>query len=104
MANKKNLTVEVKTEKPELSESAGFCMYIGPTIVGVIQNGTIYQGNKKQVIASPVLAFAMEKYPLAADLLIDGKKLSESRQLLKQPGNLLHDKYKRLQKLAAVGN
>ncbi len=105
MANKKNLPAvasEVKTVKAETS--AGFCMYIGPTIVGAIQTGTIYQGNKKQVLASPELAFVMQNYPLAADLLIDGEKLAESRQLLKQQGNLLHNKYKQLQKIAAGRN
>ncbi len=104
MANKKNLTAEIKTEKPNADTSANFCMYIGPTIVGAIQNGTIYQGNKKQVMASLELAFVLEKYPLAADLLVDGKKLAASRQQLKQPGNLLHNKYKQLQKIAAGRN
>ena len=104
MANKKNLTAasDVKAEKAETF--AGFYMYIGPTIVGAIQTGTIYQGSKKQVMASPELAFVMQKYPLAADLLVSGEKLTESRQLLKQPGNLLHNKYKQLQRMAAGRN
>ena len=105
MANKKNLAVvasDIKAEKAETS--AGFCMYIGPTIVGAIQTGTIYQGSKKQVLASPELAFVMQKYPLTADLLISGEKLAASRQLLKQPSNLLHNKYKQLQKMAAGKN
>jgi len=100
MANKKNLAAEIRTEKSE----TGFCVYIGPTIVGLIQNGTIYQGSKKELMASPELAPVMQKYPLAADLLISGERLAVSRQLLKQPGNLLHNKYKQLQKLAAANN
>lgn len=98
MANKKNFAAEIKAEKPE----AAFCVYIGPSIVGLIQNGTIYQGNRKQVAASPELALVMAKYPLAADLLVDGERLAASRQLVKQPGNLLNNKYKQLQKLAAA--
>jgi len=100
MANKKNLAAEIRTEKTD----AGFCVYIGPTVVGLIQNGTIYQGSKKEVVASPELAPVMQKYPLAADLLVSGERLAASRQLLKQPDNLLHNKYQQLQKLAAAQN
>ena len=46
----------------------------------------------------------MEKYPLGADLLIDGEKLAAGRQLLKQPGNLLHNKYSQLVRLVHEQN
>lgn len=104
MANKRLNLAENKTEKPAGSSEAGFCVYIGPTIVGVIQNGTIYPGSKKQVLASPELTLLMAKYPLGADLLIDGEKLAASRQLLKQPGNLLHNKYRQLVRLVHEQN
>lgn len=97
MANKRLLPAEVKAANPE----AGFCVYIGPTIVGLIQTGTIYQGGKKQAAASPELAMVMAKYPLAADLLVDGEKLAEARAKLKRPGNLLHNKYQQLINMAA---
>lgn len=101
MANKRLLPTKIK---PFLKgNAAGFCVYIGPTIVGLAQNGTIYPGTKQQAKMSPELALLMEKYPLAADLLVDGEKLAVSRQLVKQPGNLLNLKYQQLQKQAAKG-
>ncbi len=97
MANKRLNLTEIKPA----DSFAGFCMYIGPTIVGLIQNGTVYQGSKQQVIASPELAPVVAKYPLAADLLVDGEKLAEARAKLKRRDNLLSGKYARLVKLAA---
>lgn len=99
MANKRLLPTEIK---PSLKgNAAGFCVYIGPTIVGLAQNGTIYPGTKQQAKMSPELALLMEKYPLAADLLVDGEKLAEARALLKNQGNLLNNKYKQLCRMVA---
>lgn len=97
MANKRLSLTEVKPA----DSSAGFCMYIGPTLAGVIQTGTVYTGSKQQVIASPELVPVLAKYPLAADLLVDGEKLAEARAKLKRRDNLLSEKYARLVKLAA---
>lgn len=76
-------------------------MYIGPTIVGLAQNGTIYPGTKQQAKMSPELALLMEKYPLAADLLVDGEKLAEVRAKVREPGNLFNNKYKQLCRMMA---
>ena len=104
MANKKMLLAENKPPQTSKGGGAGFCVYIGPTIVGLAQNGTIYPGTKQQAKMSPELALLMEKYPLGADLLIDGEKLAAGRQLLKQPGNLLHNKYSQLVRLVHEQN
>ena len=77
MANKKAEALETRAYTN--TKEAGFCVYIGPTIVGLAQNGTIYPGTKQQVKQSPELALVAEKYPLAADLLVDGEKLAEAR-------------------------
>ena len=50
MANKKAEALETRAYTN--TKEAGFCVYIGPTILGIIQNGTIYQGNKKQALNS----------------------------------------------------
>ena len=89
MANKKAEALETRAYTN--TKEAGFCVYIGPTIMGVIQNGTIYQGNKKQALNSRELAPVVQQYPLAAALVV------------KQPGNLLNLKYQQLQKQAAKG-
>ena len=101
MANKKMLLAENKPPQTSKGGGAGFCVYIGPTIVGLAQNGTIYPGPKQQVKQSPELALVAEKYPLAADLLVDGEKLAEARAKVREPGNLLNNKYKQLCRMMA---
>lgn len=101
MANKKMLLAENKPPQTSKGGGAGFCVYIGPTIVGLAQNGTIYPGTKQQAKMSPELALLMEKYPLAADLPVDGEKLAEARAKVREPGNLLNNKYKQLCRMMA---
>ena len=101
MANKKAEALETRAYTN--TKEAGFCVYIGPTILGIIQNGTIYQGNKKQALNSRELAPVVQQYPLAAALVVNGEQLAASRQMVKQPGNLLNLKYQQLQKQAARG-
>ena len=103
MANKKMLLAENKPPQTSKGGGAGFCVYIGPTILGIIQNGPIYQGNKKQALNSRELAPVVQQYPLAAALVVNGEQLAASRQMVKQPGNLLNLKYQQLQKQAAKG-
>ncbi len=50
---------------------------------------------------SPELALLMEKYPLAADLLVDGEELAEARAKVREPGNLFNNKYKQLCRMLA---
>lgn len=39
--------------KPQTMTADGeFCVYLGPTIVGVIQYGAIYMGSKEQALES----------------------------------------------------
>lgn len=78
----------------KLTGKAGFCCYIGPTIVGVIQNGTILPGTKQEAAAS--LSGAVEKYPLIASLIVSGDTLAEDRIKVKTPGNLLYVNYRKL--------
>lgn len=75
---------------------AGFCVYIGPTILGVIQSGTVYQGSREQVLARAEMAEALTKYPLIAGLLVAGSRLPEARLKVKAPGNLLYINYQKL--------
>ena len=74
--------------------AAGFCVYIGPTITGVIQNGTIMRGGKKEVLKS--FAPAIEKYPLITSLIVTGDTLAQDRIKAMTPGNLLYVNYRKL--------
>ena len=79
-------------QKP--AAEVGFCVYIGPTIAGVIQSGTIFRGTKKEVLKS--VANTTERYPLVASLIVTGDTLAQDRIKVKTPGNLLYVNYHKL--------
>jgi len=81
------------TRKPA-EKSAGFCVYIGQTIPGVIQSGHIYNGPRAKVLKE--ISGIVEKRPLVASLLVDGLTLAVDRIKVKPPGNLLFVNYKKL--------
>jgi len=87
-----------KNTSPKAKKAAGntgsFCVYLGPSIRGVIQSGTVYSGTKEKVIAS--LSSAVEAYPLIAKLIVPGETLAEDRIKVKQAGNLLNVNYNKL--------
>ena len=87
-----------KKDAPE-SRSAGFCAYIGPTIMGVIQTGTIYQGNF--YAARRQAADAIKKYPLIERLIIPGEQLPDVKAKFAAGGSYLNNIYQRLVKEAA---
>lgn len=82
-----------KTQKPN-GAAAGFYCYIGPSITGLIQHGTIYRGTRKTALAAA--AAAVEKYPLIKTLIVSGDKLPEARLKVKRPGNALYKNYQRI--------
>lgn len=75
-------------------KAAGFCVYLGPSIRGVIQSGTVYRGSKADVLKE--LAPALERHPLIATLVVTGDTLPEDRIKVKTAGNLLNVNYKKL--------
>lgn len=77
------------TEPQTMTVEDAFCVYLGPTIVGVIQYGTIYMGSKEQALKTA--AAAIEKYPLIARLIVTSKTLAQDRIKIKTPGNLLYE-------------
>lgn len=74
--------------------SAGFCVYIGPTIFGVIQTGTVLRGTMEDAIAA--VAVAVEKHPLVKTLIVSGDTLSADLTKVNTPGNLLYVNYHKL--------
>lgn len=76
------------------ADGAGFCCYIGPNILGVVQGNTIMPGSVAD--AKKALAPAIEKYPLIRSLIVDGNDLAEARVKVKTPGNILYVNYHRL--------
>lgn len=93
----------MSTRKPRVEKTAthtnqpteaGFCVYIGPTILGVIQNGTVIRGSKEEAVAA--VALAVEKYPLVRSLIVPGDTLGADRIKVNTPGNLLYVNYHKL--------
>lgn len=82
-----------QTEEPD-SPSAGFFCYIGPSITGLIQHGTIYRGTRKNALAAA--SAAIEKNPLIKTLIVSGDRLPEVRLKVKKPGNALYKNYQRV--------
>lgn len=82
------MVAEPQTAKEE------FCVYLGPSIVGVIQRGCVYPGSKADALK--VAALAVEKYPLIARLIVTNENLAESRIKIRTPGNLLNEAYRQL--------
>ena len=72
---------------------SGFFMYIGPSIRGVIQTASLYEGTRSEVEA--FLAPAIEKYPRIKALLVSGETLPQDRLKVKKPGNYLYEEYRK---------
>lgn len=84
-----------KPVKPT-GNAGGFCAYIGPTIRGVIQYGSIYDGCKRDALKSPALCRAVDAYPEISELLVPGNSLTAARKKINTPGSLLYVRYKAL--------
>ena len=74
--------------------AAGFYCYIGPSITGLIQHGSIYRGTRQAALSAA--ARAIEKQPLVKTLIVPGDKLPEARLKVKKPGNVLYKNCQRI--------
>lgn len=70
----------------------GVFIYIGPSIRGVIQKGSIYRGTRTNVIAS--LAFAIEQYPKIERLIVADTDIVSAKQKIAVGGNSLSNAYR----------
>lgn len=88
----------VKKAKPKRAEAtaagAGFFMYIGPTIRGLIQSNTIYIGTRAEALKAA--AAAIEHAPLVETLIVPGETLAADRIKLKTPGTAVYLNYRRV--------
>ena len=71
-----------------------FYVYLGPSIRGVIQKGSIYPGNRQEVVEA--LDSAIQKYPRICNLIVSGETLAADRISVKTPGTRLSTEYKKL--------
>lgn len=74
--------------------SAGFACYVGPTILGVIQQNKIMPGTVEEF--RDFYASAIERFPAIRHLIVDGNDLADARNQINTPGNLLYVKYRQV--------
>lgn len=74
------------------------CCYIGPTVIGVIQYGTMYAGSRADILKRPDVKLAVEKYPAVAELIVEGEALQESKAAIKSKCGALYHAYKAVAK------
>lgn len=77
----------------------GFCVYLGPSIRGVVNHGKIFQGGIED--AKEEIWDGIQKYPLIETLIVTGDYLPEARTKVKTPGNALYAKYVELARALA---
>jgi len=81
-------------KKKKSASGAGFCCYIGPSILGVVQQNSIIDGTVEN--AKTAYAEAIRKYPMISRLIVDGNDLAASLSDVKTPGTLLYASYRKL--------
>ena len=70
-------------------------VYVGPSIKGVITNGSIYRGTRSAVLAQ--LEPAVQKYPKIERFIVADKDVSAAKEKLKKGNNGLSAAYRALQ-------
>ena len=92
MGNTKTSSVRKKTTA--VPSGAGFCCYVGPSILGVVQQNQLFSGTVAATKKS--LADAIEKRPEIAGLIVDGNNLADALIEVRNPGTLLYKKYHKI--------
>lgn len=88
----KNTKKRTKTEPPK--PEAGVFIYVGPTIRGVIQEGTVYAGTRADVLSR--VSAAVDAIPGVADLIVPAENVSAVRHQIKHGTNLYSIAYRKV--------
>lgn len=79
-----------KNTAPE--ERSGIFVYIGPSIRGIIQNGSIFRGTKKEVLAKNTAA--IEFCPKVERLIVADSEILSAKKKIKEGGNTVSIAYR----------
>lgn len=71
-------------------------VYVGPTVQGVAQGGTIYTGTRSAVLAK--FRSAAERFPQIGELIVRDTEVAAARAKIKRGGNALSQIYRLIQK------
>ncbi len=88
-----------KKRKPSGKAAApqgDFCVYLGPSIRGVITKGAVYRGARPEVLAG--LERILGSFPGVAGLIVPSATLPRDRVKVKTQGTLLYNRYQQLVK------
>ncbi len=80
----------------EQQNESGFYIYIGPNIKGLIQNGAIFRGTRKDALEKA--APAIEKFKLVKFFLVAGDSLPTARLRMKDKKSAFSVNYKKLER------
>ena len=80
------------TKKNIKTTNDGIFVYLGPSVRGVIQNGSIFRGTREQVIKN--LHAAIEKYPKIERLIVEDVDLAAAKEKLRKSGNSVSNAYR----------
>ena len=67
-------------------------VYVGPTVQGIVQAGTIYTGTRNAVLEK--FREAAERFPDIGELIVRDTELAEARKKIKTGGNALANAYR----------
>jgi hypothetical protein len=67
-------------------------VYIGPTVQGIAQSGTIYTGTRSAVLGK--FRAAAERFPQISTLIVKDADVAAARKKIKTGGNALAQAYR----------
>lgn len=91
---KKNTVAKAATSTTKTTVKDGVYVYIGPSIRGVIQKGSIYRGTRESVLAS--LDSALKEYPKIERLIVADTEIVSAKNKISIGGNSLSNAYRAL--------
>ena len=80
-----------KSNAPVTEEKTEIYVYVGPTVRGVLQSGTIYRGKKADIIGT-----LAEKYPQIEKLTVKSSETAEARRKIQNGEGIISLAYKTL--------
>lgn len=83
-----------KAKKIVQMDEPGVFVYLGPSIRGLIQSGTILYGTRQNIKNS--LQYAIAKHPHIETLIVADTDIADAKAKIKKGGNALSHAYKAL--------
>jgi hypothetical protein len=96
MSEKKRISNAEPAAPKEPVKTAGYCIYVGPSLRGIIQTRTIIAGSKEEAIKRLDIAMAIKQRPAIKEFIVDGLNYHETMAQINVMGSDLYKKYRGL--------